>query len=64
MSDNTDTSIQDAIDAPITENIKMIVGGIAGVMIIVIPILLIRAIGKRINEGSEIALKKFEQKLG
>lgn len=39
------------VDEPLTENIRQIVGGIATLVLIVVPVLLVRKLVKSIEEG-------------
>jgi hypothetical protein len=49
------------VDEPLSENIKQIVGGVATLVLIVVPVLLIRKLVKRIEEGK--TFKSIEQTL-
>ena len=49
-------------DAPISVHLKNIVGGVATLVLLCVPILLIRHVTKRIEENE--AFKKLEDKLG
>lgn len=48
-------------DEPLSENIKNIVGGVATLVLLVVPLLLIHTIRKRIEEGE--TFKKLEKHL-
>ena len=53
---------QDAVDAPLVDNIRMIIGGVAGLVAIIVPILIINKLRKKIENGE--AYKKIEEHLG
>ena len=55
-------SFQDAVDAPLSENIRMIIGGVVGLVAIVVPVLIINKLRKKIESGD--TFKKIEEHLG
>ncbi|MDO4797404.1 MAG: hypothetical protein Q4A01_05200 [Coriobacteriales bacterium] len=52
----------DPEDEPLSENIRNIVGGVATLVLLCVPLLLIHTLRKRIESGD--TFKKIEQKLG
>ena len=55
-------SFQDAVDAPLADNIRMIVGGVVGLVAIIVPVLLINKLRKKIESGD--TYKNIEKHLG
>ena len=55
-------SFQDAVDAPLADNIRMIIGGVVGLVAIVVPVLLINKLRKKIESGQ--TYKNIEKHLG
>ncbi len=55
-------SFQDAVDAPLVDNIRMFIGGVAGLVAIIVPILIINKLRKKIENGE--TYKKIEEHLG
>ncbi|MBO7674967.1 MAG: hypothetical protein J6S63_08155 [Atopobiaceae bacterium] len=58
MADN-ETS---PVDEPLSENLRQIVGGVATLVLIVVPVLLVRKLIKSIEEGK--TFKAIERTLG
>lgn len=48
-------------EEPLSEDIKMIIGGIAGLVLIVVPVILVRKIVRTVEEND--LFKTFERKL-
>ena len=53
---------QDAVDAPLVDNIRMIIGGVVGLVAIIVPVLIINKLTKKIENGE--TFKKIEERLG
>ena len=53
---------QDAVDAPLADNIRMIIGGVVGLVAIIVPVLIINKLTKKIESGK--TFQKIEEHLG
>ena len=56
-----DDEFQDAVDAPLVDNIRMIIGGVVGLAAIIIPVLIINRLTKKIENAD--TFKKIEEHL-
>ena len=57
-----ENDFQDAVDAPLVDNIRMFIGGVAGLVAIIVPVLIINKLRKKIESGD--TFKKIEEHLG